>query len=238
MNPSEVLGLALNSYYEGDASAKIIVHSPEFDPDEQSASYYFREYDKMPKLEQDALNHARGKVLDIGAAVGSHCLELQRRGFEVTGIELSAKACDIMRKRGVNNIINNDIFNPAPAKFDTLLMLMNGIGLVRTLEGLQVFLKHIKSYMNLGGQLIFDSANLIYLFQDEDTEEAVIDLNARYYGEMEFVMEYNGTRSDSFFWLYVDFDTLCYYAEKEGFKPELISQDQDFQYLARLHYSG
>jgi SAM-dependent methyltransferase len=189
----------------------------------------------MPKLEQDALNLVRGRVLDIGSAAGSHCLELQKRGFDVTGIELSAKACEIMKKRGVKRILNIDIFEPAPAKFDTLLMLMNGIGLVRTLEGLQVFLKHIKSYMNSGGQLIFDSANLIYLFQDEETEEAVIDLNDRYYGEIEFVMEYNGIKSHPFFWLYIDFDTLCFYAEKEGFKPELVSQDQNFQYLARLY---
>jgi SAM-dependent methyltransferase len=236
MNPSEILGRALSDYYKGDTNAGIIIHSPDFDPDEQPVSYYFRGLADMPTLEKDALELSHGKVLDIGAAVGSHCLVLQDRGFEVTGIELSSEACDIMKIRGVKNVINADIFDPATAKYDTLIMLMNGIGLVHTLDGLSVFLKHIRSYMNPGGQIIFDSANLIYLFQEEGKDEALIDLNSRYYGEIEFVVEYKGIKSDSFFWLYIDFDTLCHYAEQEGFKPELIMQDQNFQYLARLLY--
>jgi SAM-dependent methyltransferase len=236
MNPSEILGRALSDYYKGDTNAGIIIHSPDFDPDEQAVSYYFRGFEDMPLLEQEALKLSQGKVLDIGAAAGSHCLELQRRGYEITGLELSSEACEIMRIRGVKNVINANIFDFAREKYDTLLMMMNGIGLVHTLVGLSAFLKHIRSYMNPGGQLLFDSANLIYLFQEEGKDEAVIDLNSRYYGEIEFVMEYKGIKSDSFFWLYVDFDTLCYYAEKEGFKPELIMQDQNFQYLARLIY--
>jgi 2-polyprenyl-3-methyl-5-hydroxy-6-metoxy-1,4-benzoquinol methylase len=236
MNPSEILGRALSDFHNGDATARIIVHSPDFDPDEQPVSYYFRGFSDMPVLEKEALGLSRGKVLDIGAGAGSHCLVLQNRGFDATGIELSSEACEIMKIRGVKNVINADIFDTVTAKFDTLLMLMNGIGLVHTIDGLSSFLKHIRNYMNPGGQLLFDSANLIYLFQEDGKEEALIDLNSRYFGEIEFVMEYKGMKSDSFFWLYVDFDTLCHYTEQEGFKPELIRQDQNFQYLARLQY--
>lgn len=234
MNPSEILGKALHSYYNGREDATIIVHSPEFDPDEQLASYYFRGFEQMPEIEKTALNLCFGNCLDIGAAAGCHTLELQKRNIEVTAMELSNIACEIMSFRGVKNVINQDIFDTSKTKYDTLLMLMNGIGLVQSLEGLKKFLKHIKSYMNPGAQLIFDSANLIYLFQDEDSNEAVIDLNDSYYGEMEFQMEFEGMKSDPFTWLYVDFDTLCYYAEVEGFMPELIMQDDNFQYLARL----
>jgi len=188
----------------------------------------------MPAIEREALDLSRGKILDIGAAAGSHCLELQKLGFEVTGLELSEMACEIMKSRGVKKVVHGDIFDPPARRFDTLLMLMNGIGLVQSLNGLAHFLKHIRGYMNPGAQILFDSANLVYLFPEEDSDQALIDLNCRYYGEIEFVMEYKGQKSDVFSWLYVDFDTLCRYAEQAGFKPELISQDQNFQYLARL----
>jgi len=234
MNPSEILGKALQSYYNGHVNAKIIVHSPEFDPDEQLASYYFRGFEQMPEIEKVALSLCSGSCLDIGAAAGCHSLELQNRNINVTAIELSSIACEIMRQRGVKNVQNKDVFDMSNGKYDTILMLMNGIGLVQSLEGLKKFLKHIKTYMNPDAQLIFDSANLIYLFQDEDSNEAVIDLNDNYYGEMEFEMEFDGFKSIPFTWLYVDFDTLCYYAEEEGFMPELITQDDNFQYLARL----
>jgi len=198
MNPSEILGLALHSYYQGNEAAVIVVHSADFDPDEQTVSYYFRGFDAMPEIECEAINLSRGKILDIGAAAGSHCLELQKRGFDVTALELSSEACAIMKKRGVMKVLNADILNPSIEKYDTLLMLMNGIGLVQTLEGLSKFLKHIKSYMNPGAQLIFDSANLIYLFQDEDSDEAMIDLNSRYYGEIDYEMEFEDVKSDQY----------------------------------------
>ncbi len=234
MNPSEILGCALSAYYAGDSSAEIIIHSPEFDPDHQPVSHYFRGYNEMPEIEREAINLSRGTILDIGAGAGSHCLELQKFGLSITALELSSAACQIMKKRGVKNVLNRDVFDPAPGKFDTLLMLMNGIGIVHSIEGLSLFLKHIKGYLNPGGQLLFDSANLIYLISDDETCEILRMQDQRYFGEIEFVMEFNGKKSDSFYWLYVDFDTLCQYAEKEGFKPELIMQDQNFQYLARL----
>jgi len=234
MNPSEVLGLALSAYFAGDQTATLIVHSPDFDPDTQAVSHYFRVLSEMPDIELEALEQVRGATLDVGAAAGSHSLELQLRGFDVSALELSGEACRIMRSRGVDKVLNADIFAASPGKFDTVLMLMNGIGLVQTIDGLMHFLQHIKSFLNPGGQLLFDSANLIYLFGDEESNEARIDLNDRYYGEIEFVMEYAGIKSDSFSWLYIDFDTLCYYAEQAGFKPELISQDRNYQYLARL----
>jgi SAM-dependent methyltransferase len=234
MNPSHLLGRSIKDFHSGETSAKIVVHSPDFDPDEQLVSYYFRGFQAMPILEKKAIELSRGTILDIGAAAGSHCLELQKRAYDVTGLELSGDACEVMKHRGVRKVLNQDIFQTRENRYDTLLMLMNGIGLVQTLDGLTLFLKHIKTLLNEGGQVLFDSANLIYLFRDDQSGEALIDLNSRYFGEIEFVMEYKGIKSDSFFWLYVDFDTLCHYAEQEGFKPELIMEDENFQYLARL----
>lgn len=234
MNPAEIMGMAIKDYYDGNRNASIIVHSPDFDPDVQPVSWYFRNFDGMPGIEQEAIELSRGKVLDIGAAAGAHSLELQKRGADITALELSSEACEIMKKRGVLKVLNRDIFEPPTEKYDTLLMLMNGIGIVRTLDGLVKFLQHIKNYLNPGGSILFDSANLVYLFSTDEPQTFHFNGDKKYYGEIEFVIEYMGHKSHNFFWLYVDFDTLCRYAEKEGFIPELITQDNEFQYLCRL----
>lgn len=234
MNPSEILGIALESFEKGNHSASLIIHSPDFDPDIQPLGYYFRSWEQMPEIEKMALENARGKILDIGAGAGCHSLELQKRGAEVSALELSKKACKLMKKRGIINLINSDIFGMAQSRFDTLLMLMNGIGLVGNISGLQIFLAHAKSWMNPGGQILLDSANLSHIFNESENEELENAFERPYFGEIEFVMEFEGVKSDSFTWLYIDFDSLCFYAEREGYIPELLMEDDNYQYLARL----
>jgi hypothetical protein len=234
MNPSQVLGMALKDCHAGDNSVTITVHSPDFEPDIQDVSYYFRSQGEMPLLEREAMDICFGTVLDAGAAVGSHSLELQKRGIDVTALELSSDACEIMKQRGVRKILNQDIFGTVNKKFDTVLMLMNGIGLVGTTGGLVRFLDHAKTFVDIGGQIVFDSSSLVYLFGEIADNDGHLEGNDRYFGEIEFVIEYRGVRSDCFSWLYIDFDTACRIANASGIRTELIAQDEDFRYLARF----
>ena len=78
-----------------------------------------------------------------------------------------------------------------------------------------------------------DSSDLSYLLEDENGE-VLIDLAADYYGQVDFCMQYRDVRGDSFDWLYVDFDTLSLYAERNGFRAELVAEGKHYDYLARL----
>jgi SAM-dependent methyltransferase len=182
----------------------------------------------MPDLESMALDFCKGKVLDIGAGAGSHSLILQERGLKVVAIDVSEGALMVMKDRGVRDARLQDIFELNDEKFDTLLLLMNGIGLVQSINGLKQFLRHSKRLLNKGGQLLFDSSDVAYLF-----EEGIPDL-PNYYGEIDCCYEYRRQKSDWFSWLYVDRFTLTNIALEQGYKTEVLFIDDSDQYLVRL----
>lgn len=225
---TDILGTAIYDFYFNDAKAKLWVHDLHGPKVEMQIPVYFRHPSSMPELEQMALKECRGKVLDIGAGAGSHALTLQEQGFDVTALDISPKATEVMHHRGVKNVVCGDVYGYTEAKYDTLLLLMNGIGLTATLDGLRKFLAHAKDLIDAAGQLIFDSSNVAYLFEESVPEDA------GYYGEIRCRYEYKQKKTDWFTWLYVDQETLQRIATAEGWLFEKLFEDEEDQYLARL----
>ena len=196
--------------------------------------HLFRSFAEMPVLEQIAMNHARGRVLDVGAGMGSHTLHLQSMGLDVTALEISAKCCEVISKRGVRNVINSDFFNcPVGETYDTMLFMMNGIGLVGTTDGFPRLFRKIDELLSPEGQVLLDSSDLRYLFLEDDGS-MLINLNDKYYGEVVYRMSYGNIKGKSFKWLFIDSELLSYYAEQHGFRCEKIADGTHFDYLARL----
>ncbi len=225
---------AVYDYLGGKHSAKVSVNINKGAADDIPVSYFFRTYDEMPELEKKALSLCSGKILDIGAGSGSHSLYLQDKGLDVTALDIKQGFVDVMQKRGLKKVIHSDIFDYNADKFDTLLMLMNGIGFTKNFDGLSAFLQSAKNLLKPGGQIILDSSDLMYLYKEEDGSYT-INLNDGYYGEVVYQIEYMGIKGDPFSWLYVDFDNLSYYAEQAGFSCEKIFEDDHYNYLARLY---
>ncbi|RPD48482.1 class I SAM-dependent methyltransferase [Hymenobacter sediminis] len=230
------VGQALLAYQQGHLSATIAVHSSVADEEELPAAYFFRSLWEMPEMERTALEECRGRVLDLGAGAGCHALELQQRGFVVKAVDISAGAVQVMQERGVKEVSRHDIYDAALTqgeKFDTLLMLMNGIGLTGTLEGLERFLAHAKHLLAPGGQILATSSDISYLYEDEDGA-LVFDLNGPYYGEVEYTMHYAQEVGAPFRWIFADPAILQDYAEAAGYEVEFIEEDDQQQYLVRL----
>lgn len=227
------MGKALKDYAGGNKKGKLIVHSPDFEPDEIFVSHYFRDYNEMPVIEKIALDKCRGAVMDAGAGAGSHALYLQRKGLSVTAVDSSAGACEVMKSRGVNKVVNDNALTFCEEKYDTVLLLMNGIGITGSLTGLDKYLKFLPGILNEKAQVIFDSTNLIYLYQNGEGY-ADVPLGEQYLGEIEYQMEYMRQFSPVFYWLFIDFDTLSWISEQNGFKAELIYEGDNLHYLARL----
>lgn len=229
----DVFGAAIEDYYKGDKSATIIVHSEGFDQQVIKCKQLFRTERQLPNLEKEALKHAKGKILDIGAGAGCHALILKKKGADVTALEISPKAVEIMEQRGLDQLKNLDIYNLKDGKYDTLLLLMNGLGLAETIKGLSKFLQHLKTLLNPSGIIIAESSDLLFFAEDEEIDEA---LNAdEYYGEVKYQLEYKGQTGKPFNWLFVDIDTLRSVALKNGFEVELLFQDFEGGYLVKLY---
>jgi hypothetical protein len=136
-----------------------------------------------------------------------------------------------MRRRGVKKVINTDILEFESEQFDTILMLMNGIGLCGDIKGLTNFLDYLKRLLLPGGQVLFDSSDIAYLYKSDDF------IASNYYGEISYQYEYQSVKGKWFKWLYVDFLMLRQLAEKLGWECEMIYEDDMDQYLARMRRS-
>ncbi|AYN68936.1 class I SAM-dependent methyltransferase [Euzebyella marina] len=230
---NDIFGRALLDYQNNDYTEDIVTKSSLDEEDILPLPYLFRIFDEMPPIEQKALQLCKGKVLDIGAGAGSHSLYLQNKGFDVTALDSSKGSTDVCKLRGIKKAVHGSLLNYADSSFDTLLMLMNGIGLVGEIGSLTDYFSHLKSLLKPKGQILLDSSDIIYMFEeDEDGGIWVPDQN--YYGEVEFTMLYKGKSGLPFKWLYLDFQTLTNAAEASGLNCELVLEGEHYDYLARL----
>lgn len=229
----DAYGKALKAYYGGVKKAKIKVESNIAETEHWPVKEFFHEWKDMSAIERKALESCRGKVLDVGAGSGSHVLWLQNQGIEAHAIDISEGAVEVMEQRGIKCVEKIDFFELKERQYDTLLLLMNGAGIAGTIARLPYFLGHAKQLLSPGGQIIMDSSDLIYLYEQEDGS-ALIDLNGDYYGELEYTMSFGGEKGEPFEWLFVDYDTLSAVAESVGMKVEKIMEDDHYQYLARV----
>lgn len=228
------MGQAITDYHQHRKAGRLRVLSSQFEEDEIPVTQLFRTLKEMPVLEQTALRLAEGSILDVGAGAGCHSLALQEMGKEVTAIDISPLSVRVMEERGVRCALHANLFDERLCgAFDTVLMLMNGSGIVGRLENLPLFFRRMKQLLRLGGSVLMDSSDLRYLFEDEDGS-FLIDLAADYYGEVDFQMQYKQVKGEPFDWLYVDFQTLSYHASANGFHAELVQEGSHYDYLARL----
>ena len=221
------MGRAIADYYETGKADRLRVFSPMFEEDEIPLRTLFRTYKSMPSIEQKAIELAKGRTLDVGAASGCHSLILQQRGIDVTAIDISPLSVETMKQRGVKDVREQDFFAIQGEQFDTILMLMNGIGIVGTLERMPEFFKLLDKTLAPGGQVLCDSSDISYVFEGDMPDMG-------YYGEQSFQMQYKDTIGEPFPWLYIDAETLRQVAVENGYAAEVVAEGEHYDYLARI----
>ena len=230
----DLFGKAILDYQTNNSPEDLITETSISEADEMSVAYLFRSYAEMPKLEQKALQLANGKVLDVGCGAGSHALYLQEKGFDVTAIDISANAIKACELRGLKNAKVQDIMQLEGDKFDTILLLMNGAGMCGKLKNIPNFLQKLKALLTDEGQILVDSSDIIYMFDEDEDGGKWIPTDVDYYGEVVFDIAYKGEKEASFDWMYIDYNTLQNAAIANGLQCELILEGEHFDYLAKL----
>lgn len=231
----DLFGKAILDYQTNNAPENLITATSISEEDEMSVAYLFRNFNDMPELEQKALLLARGRVLDAGCGAGSHSLYLQEeRKLDVTAIDISANATKACKLRGLNDVRNINVMQLKDEKFDTILLLMNGAGMCGRLNKITPFLQKLKSLLNEGGQILLDSSDIIYMFDEDEDGGRWIPTNQNYYGEVTFTITYKGEKEAPFEWMYIDYNTLQNAAHASGLECELVMEGEHYDYLARL----
>jgi len=225
------LGTMTLDYLYGSKDVFVEVDSTTLDMWTMKGETMFRTYSEMDEMERIALQLCKGKILDAGAGAGSHSLCLQDNGLEVDALDISPGCIEVMAKREVKSIIHQNLFSLKEKKYTTILMLMNGLGICGTLDGCNLFLQFIKTILEEGGQVIADSTDLGLLYDDAGKYDST---PGRYFGETEFVMNYQSITSDPFNWLYIDFRTLETLVDFNGLQCEQIMKDRSGKFLARI----
>ena len=233
---TDIIGIALLDYYHGNYSVDIITETNISEEDEMPLPYLFRSFDEMPKIEQKALELAKGKILDVGCGAGIHSLYLQEKGLDVKGIDTSPGAIEVCKLQGLKNLENIHLLDLKDEKFDTILLLMNGTGIFQNLENTPKYLQHLKTLLKDNGQILIDSSDLRYMY--DSTEDGGIIVPAdRYYGQLQYIMRYKGIEGEPFEWLYADERTFQNICAKNNLEFEVIVRGDNFDYLARITFA-
>ena len=230
---NDPIGQAIQDYYKKGKTNDLIINSNYTKDERIPSAYFFRTEKEMPLIERTALKNCKGRILDIGAAAGCHSLILQKKGFNLTALEISELAAEVMKMRGIQKVVCGDVYSFSGEQFDTLLLLMNGAGIGATLDGLKTLLKHLKILLTVKGQILIDSSDIRYLFEEEDGSVWLDLANDQYVGEMKYEVIYKKLKTN-FKWLFVDFETLKKVAEESGYQCSLFEEGEHFDFLARL----
>jgi len=228
----DLFGTALLDYQNNNYTEDIITSTSISEEDTLPIPYLFRNYNEMPPIEQKALSLVKGAILDVGAGAGSHSLYLQNKNFKVKAIDTSKGAIRVCKLRGINHARHIGLLEETET-FDTILLLMNGTGIFQTFQNIPKYLKHLKSLLNPGGQILIDSSDITYMFEDEDGGFWQ-DLHQGYHGEVDYFLSYKDEEEDPMKWLYLDFSSLHIAAASSGMHCEMVHEGEHFDYLARL----
>ncbi|MCY1723108.1 methyltransferase domain-containing protein [Prolixibacteraceae bacterium Z1-6] len=230
---NDPFGEAIQTYLSKGKAPDIQINSNYTENETIPVSYLFRNEKQMPELEKLALKKCKGKILDVGAAAGCHSIVLQKKGFSVTALEKSELAVEAMKQHGIVKTVNADIFDYNDGTYNTILLLMNGAGIGGTMDGLRKLLQHLKTLLPDDGQILIDSSDIKYLFEEEDGSLWVDLANNKYYGEMEYEVTFKKS-STKFKWLFIDFENLTKIASLAGLKCHLVAKGDHYDYLAQL----
>lgn len=228
----DLFGKALLDYYNNNYTEDLKTSTNISDEDDLPLPYLFRSFKDMPKLEQKALKMCSGKILDVGCGAGNHSLYLQKYFKDIHAIDVSEGAIQVASYRGVKNAIVKPLLEVNEC-YDTILLLMNGTGIFQTLEEVPTYLNLLKNSLKPGGQILIDSSDIRYMYEDEDGG-IWIDTNADYYGQLEYNLSYKGEAETPMHWLYLDFKNLDLFCAKANLKCELVQEGDHFDYLAKI----
>lgn len=225
---------ALTDFHAGITDAAFTIYRNDGFQTRVPAASFFQSQD-FPPLELKAMEACTGHILDAGSAAGRHSLELIRRGLKVTSLDILPEMEPIMNDRGQADVLVADIMHYSGQSFDTVLMLMNGIGMVGSIEGLKNFLCHAHSLIKPNGQIICDSIDvsvskdpLHVAYREKNVE------SGRPPGQQAFSMDYNGEDSTIFDWLHIDFSSLSEVCNDTDWSADLLDREGDGHYLCKL----
>lgn len=111
-------------------------------------------------------------VLDLTCGTGSQVFWLLKRGYKVTGSDISPGMLKIAKRKAKKDkikmkFLRGDMRTIKVGKFDAVITIFNAIGHL-TKSGFEKTMRNIHSNLNDGGIYVFDIINLNYVLYDDN----------------------------------------------------------------------
>lgn len=234
--PWAPLGAALLAYHTGRHDAVLTVESDIFDTERVAVHHYYRpDHLPLPELDSRALDRCALKILDAGAGAGRHALDLQCRGLKVTALDVSATAVQVMQDRGISDVRQGDIYTSDLDTYDTVLLLMNGIGLAGDLDGLEKLFERFRHILTPGGRVVFDAASLDATINHDGFDDLGDHAIGRpTMGEVFFRLTFENLQGSWYPWLFPTPRMVGEAARSSGFDFAVIGRGARGTYLGEL----
>ncbi len=101
-------------------------------------------------------------ILDVGCGTGNHAILLAKRGYEVTGVDLSESMLSIAKRKADANQVQIDFHMmdlrelELPKNFDICVCMFAAIGYLTTNNDIEKALRCIRRYLNPGSVFVLD----------------------------------------------------------------------------------
>lgn len=152
-------GHAMWDFFRGNSGFEVTEAETGFIAPGGGPRLYFAEFKDWPRVEKQAIRHARGRVLDIGCGAGRCLLHLQAKGHDVTGIDVSPLAVKVCRRRGLKKTYVRSITEIGPdlGVFDTIIMFGNNFGLFGSFKRARWLLRKMHRLTSTKARLIVET---------------------------------------------------------------------------------
>ncbi len=161
LSPAEdAYGQEIWAYYNGKNVAEIVENADGYiSVSKFGPKGYFSDYEDWAPYTRKALGFVKGRVLDIGCGAGRCSLYLQKKGFDVTGIDNSPLAIRVCKMRGLKKakLVAVEDLNFKSNSFDTIIMMGNNFGLLGSFAKAQRLLKKFRSFASRNAMIIADT---------------------------------------------------------------------------------
>ena len=179
-------------------------------------------------IENTLKKHGVRTVLDITCGTGSQVFWLAKRGFEVTGSDISSSMLKIAKGKAeeeklVLKFLKGDMRFTKVGEFDAVISIFNAVGHLTKLD-FEEAIRNIHRNLKDGGLYIFDIFNLGYLQHGDNITKLTIDWQ-KIVGDIKYrEIQYSTISEDG---VLASYDT--YYEQKGNDKPNISRKSTTLQ---------
>jgi len=126
-------------------------------------------WEKCDFIENEIEFNKQSRILDIGCGTGRHSIELTKRGYKVTGVDLSDSQLERAKAKATEQNLRIDFHKhdarnlPFSQEFDLALMICEGaFPLMETDEMNYLILQNASKSLRNNGKLIFTTLNGLF----------------------------------------------------------------------------